>query len=61
MKAYRLIIAALVASLFTCSCTAWLEVENPTAQPIEEYFTTEEHLTEALVAAYDPLEWTDWS
>lgn len=61
MKSYRLISVAVTAALIASSCTGWLEVENPTAQPIEEYFTTEEHLTEALVAAYDPLEWTDWS
>lgn len=61
MKAYKSIISAFAASLLVCSCTGWLEVDNPTVQPIEEYFTTEEHLTEALVAAYDPLEWTDWS
>ena len=39
----------------------FLTVENPTAQPIEEYFTTKDHLQEALVAAYAPLHWTDWA
>ena len=55
--------AGLLAAAAICpACTnEWLNVDNPTAQPIEEYFTTEAHLTEALVAAYDPLEWTDWS
>ncbi|MGM9735088.1 MAG: RagB/SusD family nutrient uptake outer membrane protein [Candidatus Cryptobacteroides sp.] len=60
MKTYKILSISL-AALFACSCTEWLTVDNPTAQPIEEYFTTEAHLTEALVAAYDPLEWTDWS
>lgn len=60
----RIISAALaLATAFALtSCgDSFLTVENPTAQPIEEYFTTEAKLGEALVAAYDPLEWTDWS
>lgn len=62
MKTYKLFASALASSFLALSCGSnWLTVENPTAQPIEEYFTTEQHLTEALVAAYDPMEWTDWS
>jgi len=51
-----------VVALLPAACTSdFLEVTNPTAEPVEEYFTTAEHLEEALIAAYDPLEWTDWS
>ena len=52
-----------VSTLFAASSCGdkFLTVENPTAQPIEEYFTTEAHLQEALVAAYAPLHWTDWA
>jgi len=62
MKTYIKSILSLAA---LCTCAAgcgnkFLEVENPTAAPIEEYFTTVEHLEEAAIAAYDPLEWTDW-
>ena len=61
MKTIKTIAIILAAAFLSGSCTAWLDVDNPTAQPIEEYFNTPEHLAEALVAAYDPLEWTDWS
>ena len=54
---------AFAAALFAAtSCgNKFLTVENPTAQPIEEYFVTKDHLQEALVAAYAPLHWTDWA
>ena len=52
---------ALGSVLFTSCGDDFLTVENPTAQPIEEYFTTAPHLKEALVAAYAPLHWTDWA
>ena len=61
MKLFRILSAAAAATILATSCgDAFLTVDNPTAQPIDEYFTTADHLTEALVAAYDPLEWTDW-
>jgi hypothetical protein len=40
---------------------SFLEVENENADPIEEYYTTDAHVKEALVAAYNPLRWPDWS
>ncbi len=47
--------------LLTTSCSEdWLTVENPTGEPIEEYYTTDAHVFEALTAAYDPLHWPDW-
>ena len=34
------------------SCTEdFLEVKNPTGEPLEEYYTTEETLSEALTSA----------
>lgn len=54
-----IMLAAVLASGAGCT-SEFLTVENPMAAPIEEYFTTQEHLDEALTAAYDPLEWTDW-
>ena len=54
-------IIALGSVLFASCGDDFLTVDNPTAQPIEEYFTTADHLGEALVAAYAPLHWTDWS
>lgn len=58
---HKICLAAAIAFVPAACTNDFLEVENPTAEPVEEYFTTEEHLMEALVAAYDPLEWTDWS
>lgn len=55
--------AALCAAAFSLTgCSdSFLETESPTKQPIEEYFTTDEHIQEAVVAAYDPLHWPDWA
>lgn len=49
-------------SLLTMGCSeSFLEVESKTQETIETYFTTDEHVQEAVVAAYDPLHWPDWS
>lgn len=56
-----LVAGGLVMATATSCGDKFLTVDNPTAQPIEEYFTTEAHLSEAMVAAYSPLFWTDWS
>lgn len=62
MKKYITLIAAVAAIAFTSSCSEkFLTVDNTGAMQLEEYFTTEEHLAEALVAAYDPLQWFDWA
>ena len=51
----------VAATLFTTGCSdSFLEVDNPTGEPLEEYNTTDAHIQEALVAAYDPLHWPDW-
>lgn len=48
-------------ALLTASCAdSFLEVTNPSGEPLEEYYTTDEHLQEALNAAYDPIHWPDW-
>lgn len=48
-------------TLATTSCSDnFLEVENPSGEPLEEYYTTDEHINEALNAAYDPIHWPDW-
>ncbi|MCM1221992.1 MAG: RagB/SusD family nutrient uptake outer membrane protein [Lachnospiraceae bacterium] len=59
---YIAISSMMVAlSMFTTACSdSFLEVENPTGEPLEEYYTTDEHIQEALVAAYDPIHWPDW-
>lgn len=50
----------LFVTFALCSCgNGFLDVFNPTAEPVNEYFTTEAHLDDALVAAYSVLFWTD--
>ncbi|MBO4634187.1 MAG: RagB/SusD family nutrient uptake outer membrane protein [Bacteroidales bacterium] len=62
MKKYMIAAAVAAFALASVSCTkAFLTVEHTSAVPLEEYFTTEPHLQEALIAAYDPLEWFDWT
>jgi hypothetical protein len=57
----NLILTVAAALVLTTACTEkFLTVEHNSAMPLEEYFNTEGHLAEALVAAYDPLEWFDW-
>lgn len=59
---YTSVLAAMVLLGGATGCSDdFLEVSSPTQVSIEEYFTTEEHIQEALIAAYDPLQWTDWS
>ena len=46
---------------FLTSCSKdFLEVTKPDGEPLEEYYTTEERLNEALTSAYAPLHWPDW-
>ena len=59
-KIYKVLCAGVVAvSLAACS-DDFLEVQNPTGEPLEEYYMTDEHLSEACTSAYAPLHWPDW-
>ena len=61
MKYIALGVMAASMTLATTSCSdSFLEVENPSGEPLEEYYTTDEHINEALNAAYDPIHWPDW-
>ena len=52
----------LAASLTFSGCSDdFLDVTPPTSNPIEEYFTTRDHVYEALISAYAPLQWPDWA
>ncbi len=51
--------ALAVASMTACS-DDFLNVVKPDGEPLEEYYTTDEHIREALIAAYDPIHWPDW-
>ena len=50
---------AMSLALMSCG-DDFLEVKNPTGEPLEEYYTNETTLNEALTAAYAPLHWPDW-
>ncbi len=61
MKNQYILMAVAAASLSMTACSDdFLEVTSPTDTFIEEYYTTKEHLEEALVAAYAPLHWFDY-
>ena len=63
MKKLVYISAALVAgSMMMTGCSSsWLDVTSPTRESVEEYFNTNAHIAEGVVAAYDPLHWPDWT
>lgn len=53
--------ASVAAGLALTACSDdFLEVIKQDGEPLEDYYTTDEHIQEALVAAYDPLHWPDW-
>lgn len=57
MKTIKYIALGVLATSMTLvntSCSdSFLEVENPSGENLEEYYTTDEHINEALNAAYD--------
>lgn len=62
MKTIYKAFAAAIAGLMMTSCgDDFLSVTSPTQTDASEYFTTRAHMEEAVVAAYDPMHWTDWS
>ena len=61
MKKIYYIFAALLFSVTLSSCgEKWLNVESHDKILIDEYYNSEARIKEALVAAYDPLQWFDW-
>ena len=58
-KIYLAIIA--VAGLLTASCTDFVTPSHNSSEPLDDYFRNEARMFESLVAAYDPLEWFDYS
>lgn len=63
MKTNKILAIGLLAAatVFTTGCSdSFLEVDNPKGEPLEDYYTTDEHIQEALIAAYDPIHWADW-
>ncbi len=54
-----MVVCGITLTMFSCS-DDFLEVKNPNGEPLEEYYTTEATLNEALTSAYSPLHWPDW-
>ncbi|MDE6577275.1 MAG: RagB/SusD family nutrient uptake outer membrane protein [Muribaculaceae bacterium] len=64
MKLNKYILSAAIAGmgLGVSSCgTEWLEITNNTQEPVEDYYTKESNIQQAIVAAYDPLHWFDYA
>ena len=61
MKKIYYVIAAALLSMTLSSCGEdWLNVQSHDKIYIDEYYNSEARIKEALVAAYDPLQWFDW-
>jgi starch-binding outer membrane protein, SusD/RagB family len=63
MKTNKYIAISLFAAslMVTTACKdSFLEVTDPNGETLEEYYTTDAHIQEALIAAYDPIHWPDW-
>ncbi len=59
-KLYLLPVAALGLGLTSCG-SGWLDITNNLQDPIEDYYTNEANIQQAVVAAYDPLHWFDYA
>ncbi len=59
---YITIVTGAVAALFTLSSCSkdFLEIKKTDGEPLEEYYTDDATLNEALTSAYAPLHWPDW-
>ncbi len=49
------------ATILLAACTEdFITVKHNSSEPLDEYFTDESRMFQALTAAYDPLEWFDY-
>lgn len=61
MKRNILYLGLLATGLMLSSCGEdFLKVDSPTSDDVNEYYTTDKHIQESVVAAYDPLHWVDY-
>jgi len=62
MKNKYILICSILTLFFLGSCKdEFLEVDSASSVLIDSYYNTEDRIFEALVAAYDPLAWTDYA
>lgn len=59
MKKYFIYSAIALLSLSSCS-ESFLEVHPTVNISEDEYYNSEDRIYNALIAAYDPLQWPDW-
>ncbi len=58
----KIILTLLLPVLFSVSCTSeFLEVTPTVTIPESQFYDTEEEINKALIAAYSPLQWMDFS
>lgn len=58
----KIVLFGLTALLVLSSCSESFLESSPTTQiPEEEFYNSEERITQGLVAAYGPLQWPDWA
>ncbi|MDE5875529.1 MAG: RagB/SusD family nutrient uptake outer membrane protein, partial [Muribaculaceae bacterium] len=64
MKPYKYILSIALAGmgfgLSSCG-SEWLDINDNTQEPVEDYYTKEANIQQAIVAAYDPLHWFDFA
>lgn len=53
-------IAAIGSGLTSCG-SDWLDITNNTQDTVEDYYTTDANIFQAVVAAYDPMHWFDYA
>lgn len=62
MRKNILTIGLAAAAILSQGCSEdFLNVESPDKLYVDEYYSTEARIFEDLVAAYDPLQWSDWN
>lgn len=61
MKKTAIAAACLLGLLATSCGEDWLAVESHDKIYIDEYYNSEARIYEALIAAYDPMQWFDWN
>jgi hypothetical protein len=62
MKTNKFLLTGMLLSAmaFTGCTESFLEVDKPDGDNLDTYYTNQEHIEEAVIAAYDPIHWHDW-
>ncbi len=60
MKFYQIFFPLILVLLLNSCSDDFLDIEAASSLPVSEYYTTEDRIFEALISAYDPLQWMDY-